>query len=209
GYTVGGSTITQQLVKTTFLTPEVTISRKIREAVYSLELTRRYSKDEILALYLNTINFGNLSYGVQAASQSYFDKDVSELDLAEASLLAGLPQAPSLYDPCRDSSAALGRQQVVLRLMEKEGYITENDAAAATREMTQYLASDKFQSQCQTGIAQIYPHFVEYAREQLELMYGPELVYRGGLSVYTSIDPSIQAIAEEEARKQIAQLKAK
>ncbi len=207
--TVGGSTITQQLVKTTFLTPEVTLTRKIREAVYSVELTRRYSKDEILALYLNTINFGNLSYGVQAASQSYFDKDVSELDLAEASLLAGLPQAPSLYDPCRDSSAALGRQQVVLRLMEKEGYITENDAEAATREMTQYLASDKFQSQCQTGIAQIYPHFVEYAREQLELMYGPELVYRGGLSVYTSIDPSIQAIAEEEARKQIAQLKAK
>jgi len=209
GYTVGGSTITQQLVKTTFLTPEVTISRKIREAVYSLELTRRYSKDEILALYLNTINFGNLSYGVQAASQSYFDKDVSELDLAEASLLAGLPQAPSLYDPCRNPSAALGRQQVVLRLMEKEGYVSEADADAATREMTQYLASDGFQSHCQSGIAQIYPHFVEYAREQLELMYGPELVYRGGLSVYTSIDPSIQAIAEDEARKQIAQLKAK
>lgn len=207
--TVGGSTITQQLVKTTLLTPEVTITRKLKEAVYSIELTRRYTKAQILALYLNSISFGNLSYGVQAASQGYFKKDVSDLDLAEASLLAGLPQAPSLYDPCRDMQAALDRQQIVLQLMNKEQYISLEQAAQAASETRQLLASDAFQARCQSGIAQRYPHFVEYVRQELEKTYGPELLYRGGLSIYTSLDPSIQAIAEDEARKQIASLKAK
>ncbi len=206
---VGGSTITQQLVKNTLLSPEVTLTRKLREAVYALEFTRRYPKEQILAMYLNQVNFGNLSYGIQAAAYSYFGKDVSRLDLAEATLLAGLPQSPAVYDPCRNPEAALARQQIVLNSMVREKYITRYDARVATSETAERLASEAFQKNCGAGIAQVYPHFVEYARQQLELIYGPELVYRGGLQVYTSIDPQIQSIAETEARKQIALLKKK
>lgn len=206
---VGGSTITQQVVKNTMLTPEVTLKRKLREALYALELTRRYSKEEILAMYLNTINFGNLSYGVQAAAQSYFNKDAGDLNLNEATLLAGLPQAPSVYDPCRNPEAALARQDIVLKAMVRENYISGDEAATASQETAQLLKTPSFQENCGKGIPQKYPHFVEYVREQLELKYGPELVYNGGLQVYTSIDPQIQAIAEEEARKQIALIRNK
>lgn len=206
---IGGSTITQQVVKNTMLTPEVTLTRKVREAVYALELTQKYSKPQILAMYLNTINFGNLSYGVQAASQSYFSKDVSALNLNEATLLAGLPQAPYLYDPCRNPDAALMRQNIVLSSMVREHYITQAQADTSAAETAQLLQSDTFQKHCSAGIAQKYPHFVEYVREQLELKYGPELVYNGGLQVYTSIDPEIQAIAEQEARKQIDLIRSK
>lgn len=207
---VGGSTITQQLIKTTLLTPEVTIERKVKEAILAFEVTRRYSKDQILAFYLNTINYGNLAYGIQAASQAYFKKDVSELDLAEASLLSGLPQAPALYDPCVNPDSALGRQQIVLGLMVKEGYIDDAQANAASESMTTRLASEDFIRNCNEGLTYTgAPHFVEYVRQQLEELYGPETVYRGGLQVYTSLDPEIQKIVEEEARKQIAELKAR
>lgn len=209
GPTVGGSTITQQLVKNTMLTPEVTLTRKLTEGVYAMELTRRYTKDQILAMYLNEINFGNMSYGVQSAAQSYFHKDVSQLNLNEASLLAGLPQSPAVYDPCRNPQAARARQQIVLNSMVRENYITRADARTAAEETAIVLASDEFQKNCNAGIAQKYPHFVEYVREQLELKYGAELVYRGGLQVYTSIDPQIQAIAEQEARKQIDLIRSK
>ncbi|MCC7163477.1 MAG: PBP1A family penicillin-binding protein [Anaerolineae bacterium] len=209
GPSVGGSTITQQLVKNTMLTPEVTLTRKLREAVYALELSRRYTKEQILAMYLNQINFGNLSYGVQAAARSYFDKDVGELTLTEATLLAGLPQSPAVYDPCRNPEAARVRQNIVLNSMVREGYITRYDARTVNEETAALLHSEKFLENCTAGIAQAYPHFVEYAREQLELKYGPELVYRGGLRVYTSIDPQIQRIAEQEARKQIELIREK
>lgn len=209
GPSVGGSTITQQLIKNTMLTPEVTLTRKLREAVYALELSRRYTKEEILAMYLNQINFGNLSYGVEAAAQSYFGKDASELTLNEATLLAGLPQSPAVYDPCRNPEAARGRQNIVLNAMVREGYLTRFEARTAVEETVALLQSGRFRDKCSAGIAQAYPHFVEYAREQLELKYGPELVYRGGLKVYTSIDPQIQRIAEQEARKQIDLIRAK
>lgn len=209
GPSVGGSTITQQLVKNTMLTPEVTLTRKLREGVYALELSRRYTKEQILAMYLNQINFGNLSYGVQAAARSYFDKDVGDLNLNEATLLAGLPQSPAVYDPCRNPEAARGRQTIVLNSMLREGYLTRFDVRTAVDETAELLKSEAFLDNCTRGIAQAYPHFVEYAREQLEMKYGPELVYRGGLKVYTSIDPQIQRIAEEEARKQIDLIRAK
>lgn len=202
----GGSTIAQQLVKNMLLTPEVTIERKLREAVLAVEVTRRYSKDEILTMYLNAIYYGNLSYGIQAAAQTYFGKDVAELDLAEASLLAGLPQAPALYDPCENSSGAIARQRAVLDLMRSENYITADQANAAQREMTEYLASDRFASRCDAQVTFRYPHFVNYVRAQLERQFGPELVYKGGLQVTTTIDPNLQKIAEEEAQKQIAAL---
>src|SRR5919202_652650 len=170
---VGGSTITQQLVKNTLLSADPTVERKIREAILATEITRRYSKDEILALYLNTIFYGNLSYGIQAASQSYFKKDVSQLDLAEASLLAGLPQAPAIYDPCVNPDAALDRQQIVLNLMQKQRYINATQAEAAASEMEQRLHSPDFATNCKAGLGNIIaPHFVDYVRSQLEQEYG-------------------------------------
>lgn len=205
----GASTITQQLIKTALLSPEQTIERKIKEAILALEVTRRYSKDEILAFYLNTINYGNRSYGIQAASQSYFAKDVTQLNLAEASLLSGLPQLPAIYDPCINPDRALTRQGVVLDLMLEQGYISPAQANAAAQEMTTTLASQEFVARCRAGIDYARaPHFVEYVRQELEAKYGPEFD-RAGLHVYTTLDPQLQTIVEEEARKQIAALKGK
>lgn len=205
----GGSTIAQQLVKNTLLTPEVTLERKIREAMLAVEITRRYPKDEILTMYLNAIYYGNLSYGIQAAAQTYFAKDVSNLDLSEASLLAGLPQAPAIYDPCQDAASALKRQRTVLDLMLSEKYIDATQADAAQTEMRTYLASPAFDERCSADVTYRYPHFVNYVRAQLEKLYGPEVVYKGGLQVTTSIDPKLQTIAKEEAQKQINALSGK
>jgi len=205
----GGSTITQQLVRNTLITAEPTIQRKIREAILALEVTRQYSKDQILEYYLNTISYGNLAYGIEAAAETYFDKRAQDLTLPEASLLAGLPQAPAAYDPCVDSSAALGRQQDVLRLMTTAGYITPAQATTAAADTQQLLQSDAFTRRCAQKAAIQAPHFVVYARELLEQQYGPEVVYKGGLQVTTTLDMKMQRIAEDEARKQIAALAGK
>jgi 1A family penicillin-binding protein len=202
----GGSTITQQLVKNTLLTPEPTIERKIREAILAFEVTRLYSKDQILEFYLNTISYGNLAYGIQAASETYFGKSAENLTLAEASLLAGLPQLPTLYDPCADPDAALDRQRAVLNLMVDEKYITREQATAASAETRQQIWSDAFGKRCAQKASIKAPHFVVYVRELLEQRYGPEVVYKGGLQVYTTLDLRLQKIAEDEARKQIAAL---
>lgn len=202
----GGSTIAQQLVKNTLLTPEVTVQRKIREAVLAMEVTRRYSKDQILTMYLNAIYYGNLSYGIQAAAQTYFNKDVSKLDLAEASLLVGLPQAPASYDPCDNPDAALNRQKTVLGLMVSANYVTSAQAASAQNEMQDYLNSPAFDHRCTPQTSLQDPHFVNYVRAQLEKQFGPEVAYKGGLQVTTTIDPRVQAIAQEEAQNQIKTL---
>ncbi len=206
----GASTITQQLIKNTLLSPEQTVERKIKEAILALEVTRRYSKDQILAFYLNTINYGNHSYGIEAAAQSYFSKDVTQLDLAEASMLAGLPQLPAIYDPCLNPDMALERQNTVLGLMQDQGYISQAQAASAAHEMQQRVASEEFISKCRAGLNYTAaPHFVEYVRQELEAKYGPDVVNNGGLQVYTTLDPQVQSIVEDEARKQIAALKTK
>ncbi len=205
----GGSTITQQLVRNTLITAEPTIQRKIREAILALEVTRRYAKDQILEYYLNVIPYGNLAYGIEAASETYFNKRAQDLTLAEASLLAGLPQAPTAYDPCVDANAALGRQQNVLRLMIAAGYITPPQATTAAAETAQALTSAAFTARCAQKAAIKAPHFVVYVREQLEALYGPEVVYKGGLQVTTTLDLKMQGIAEDEARKQIAALAGK
>lgn len=204
----GGSTITQQLVKTMLLSPEETLDRKIREAFLSLEVSQRYSKDEIMAMYLNMIYYGNLSYGIQAASQSYFKKDAKDMDVAEASLLAGLPQQPSLYDPCTNPDLALARQKIVLGLMVKNNFITDQQAADASAEMNTRLTDPAFRDNCYVKVNTVAPHFVDYVTKVLEQTYGPDVLYKGGLQVYTSLDPDIQKITQEEAQKQIAQLKA-
>ncbi len=207
---VGGSTITQQLVKNTLLSPEQTLTRKVQEAILAVEITRRYPKDQILTSYLNTIYYGNYSYGIGAAAKAYFDKDASQLDLAEASLLAGLPQAPSLYEPCDNVEGALARQKTVLDLMIKSKYIDQAQAEQAAQEMAAYLTAPDFAKHCTVPQVQLQaPHFVDYVRQQLEQRYGPEVMSKGGLQVTTSIDMNLQKIAEDEARKQIQALAGK
>lgn len=204
---MGGSTITQQLVKTTLLTPEVTLQRKIYEAFLAYQVTRAYPKDKILEFYLNSIFYGNQSYGIEAAAQTYFNKHAEELNLSEASLLAGLPQAPALYDPCTNSGAALERQDDVLRLMTQANFIQPSQADAAAEDTAKLLKADAFKKRCAQGVGIKAPHFVTYVRSVLEEQYGPDIVYRGGLNVTTSLDLRMQKVAEEEARKQIASLK--
>jgi 1A family penicillin-binding protein len=200
----GGSTITQQLVRAVLLRDqksERTYSRKIREALLSLEFSKRYTKDQILEMYLNEIFYGNLAYGIEAASQIYFGKQAKDLDLAEASLLAGLPQAPSTYDPMHNLDRAKKRQEIVLGLMAKQGYITEEEAQQAYDEELHFIPPS-------TQEKILAPHFVHYVQQLLEQKYGSDLVNRGGLTVYTSIDLRYQAIAEKVAKDHIATLAA-
>jgi len=201
---IGGSTITQQLVKLTFLTPERTIERKIKEGILAAEITRRYPKDTVLELYLNDIPYGNLAVGVEAAAQTYFSKSAFELTLAESALLAGLPQAPSYYDPYSNLWDANGgpgpskqRQGVVLGLMVKQGYISPEEADAAWYDELR-LTPPRYQLRA--------PHFVMYVRQLLEAEFGPEMVHKGGLRVYTSLDPSAQELAWRVASEQVRAL---
>jgi 1A family penicillin-binding protein len=198
----GASTITQQLVKNTLLGPEQTAERKIKEAFLAMELTRRYSKDQILEMYMNEIPYGNRAYGIEAAAETYFGKPAKELTLPEASLLAGLPQAPSYYDPYTNLQAAKERQSYVLDQMVKTGAITPQEAsAAAGAPLTLVPAS-------QTG-TQEAPHFVTYVRQQLEQQFGTEALYREGLQVTTSLDLDMQHLAESKAAAHIADIKAR
>jgi membrane peptidoglycan carboxypeptidase len=202
----GGSTITQQLVKLTFLTSERSFSRKIKEAILAAELTRRYPKDTILQIYLNEIYYGNLAYGVEAAAETYFDKSSQDLTLAQAAMLAGLPQAPSYYDPYTKLWEADGspgavkrRQGEVLRLMVEHGAITPAQADAAWAEtLALKPLKQVYDSQ--------YPHFVQYTRSEVEQTLGPQLAAKGGLRIHTTLDRRIQDITQEEVAKQTAAL---
>lgn len=197
----GASTIPQQLARTVFLSPEErsqrTLSRKVKEAVLATEIIRRYSRDEILELYLNTIYYGHLAYGIEAAAETYFGKTAADLSLAEAALLAGLPQSPAIYDPFTNPEAAKARQSIVLSLMVEEGYITPAEAEAA-RSVELHFVAPRIEMRA--------PHFVTYVRQLLEQKYGSAILYQGGLQVYTTLDSRLQGIAERVAREQIAAL---
>jgi membrane peptidoglycan carboxypeptidase len=205
----GGSTITQQLVKLTYLSSERSLSRKVKEAVLASEITRRYSKQTILQIYLNEINYGSLAYGIEAASETYFAKSARELTLPQAAMLAGLPQAPAYYDPYTRLWESDGvtpgvvkrRQGAVLSLMVRAGYITAEQADAAWKEPLKL-----------TPLKQSYsvkaPHFVGYVRSEVEKVAGPELLAKGGLRIYTTLDPRIQGIAEQEVAAQVTKLAA-
>jgi penicillin-binding protein 1C len=202
----GASTIPQQLARNLFLTPEERVQqtywRKIKEAVLAAELTRTYPKDEVLRIYLNEINYGNLAYGAQAAAETYFGVDAADLTLAQASFLAGLPQSPATYDPFGGGlDLALARQEDVLALMVEDDYISHTEAALAAAEMRAY----EFKApRLDINAA---PHFVVYVRQTLEALYGPEALYRGtGLRIYTTLDPRLQALAEETVREGVAAL---
>ncbi len=195
----GGSTITQQLARNLLLSPqerfERSLTRKLRESILAWRLARAYSKDDILALYLNEIYYGNLAYGVEAAAQAYFGKSVGELDLAECALLAGLPQSPAVYNPLENPQAAKERQAVVLGLMARAGYISEEEARLAEEEQL-HFAAVPFPIRA--------PHFVMYVWSLLEERFEPDELYRGGLEVHTSLDLDMQETAKSLARRRLA-----
>lgn len=198
GRVEGGSTITQQLVKNALLTPEKSLKRKVKEAFLSVMTEVLYSKNEILEMYLNYISYGGTSVGIEAASRKYFDKSAKDLTLAEASLLAGLPQAPSTYSPFgSEPERAKQRQAEVLRRMVEEGYITATEAEKAKSDVLQYALS-------KTDIQA--PHFVFYVRDLLYQKYGEETVERGGLRVYTTLDLELQKMAQASVSAEVAGL---
>lgn len=195
---VGGSTITQQLVKTALLTNEKTWQRKAKEGVLAVLTEVLYSKKDILEMYLNYIPYGGTAVGIEAASQQYFDKPAKDLTLAEASLLVGLPQAPSRYSPfASDASAAKARQAEVLRRMVEDGYITALEAEQARAEPLKYALS-------KTDIQA--PHFVFFVRDLLYQEYGEEMVERGGLRVTTTLDLDLQEAAQASVAAEIDSL---
>ncbi|MFC1617970.1 penicillin-binding protein [Patescibacteria group bacterium] len=187
-YAQGGSTITQQLIKNTILTPEKTFTRKVKELVLATELEWKLSKDEILELYLNAIPYGSTAYGVEAASQTFFSKPASELTLAESAMIAGLPQAPTYYSPIQQPDRAKVRQEAVLDRMAELGYITEKEAEEAKDEEINIVVQ-------RADITA--PHFVDYIRGVLIEEYGIKKVETGGLKVITTLDLDKQVIAEE------------
>ncbi len=201
GRVQGGSTITQQVVKSLLLTPKKSYERKLKEILLSMRLERQLSKDEILGLYLNHIYLGSSAYGVAAAAREYFGKDVSELNLAEAALLAGLPQAPSRYSPFRHWPRAKARQRYVLTRMYDAGFITREERDAALHRPL-LLASRK-------GNFLAAPHFVEHVRRMLEERYGHTALYELGLRVHTTVNLAMQRAAEAALREGLDELAAR
>src|SRR6266849_1264063 len=188
----GGSTITQQLTKVLFLTPDKSIERKMKEAVLALELERRYTKDRILEMYLNQIYFGHGAYGVEAAARTYFGKSVSELNVREAALIAGLPRAPTSYSPFDHADAAKRRREVVLRRMVEFGSLKDEEAKRLAKTDLGLIPPERRRT---TG-----QYFIDYVQQTLEAKYGPDLVLKGGLNVYTTLNPTMQLAAEQSLR---------
>ncbi len=195
GKTQGGSTITQQFVKNSLLTNEKTLIRKMKEAILSLEIETKFSKDEILAMYLNEIPYGSNAYGIEAAAQTFFGKPARELTLDEAALLAALPQATTYYSPYGSHTDALsGRQAFALKQMQKLGYITEEQMNEAINANT----IEKIKPQKDIIAA---PHFVMYIKDYLQQKYGDSAVEQGGYKVITTLDWDKQQIAEQAVRE--------
>lgn len=192
----GGSTITQQLAKNAYLTQERTLKRKIQEVFLALQLERQYTKQEILELYLNQIYFGQGAYGVQAAAQTYFGKNVEDLDLSECAMLAGIPKSPNYYSPLNNLAAATERKATVLDQMEKYNYINGSTAMKAKKESLQLVK--KSQKTEETPAA----YFVDYVTQKLIDKYGADAVYKDGLKIYTTLDMDMQHAAEA-AMKQL------
>ena len=193
----GASTITQQLARALFLSPERTYQRKIKELILAVKMEWVLTKEQILEMYLNQIYFGHGAYGVAAAALTYFDKNVSDLSLPEAAFLAGLPKAPNTYSPYRNPDLAKSRKELVLGRMVEAGYITEEDAQAAMATTLSY----RHQS-----LEPIAAYFLEEVRQHLVDRYGETLVYRGGLQIYTTLNIAMQKSAEEAVRTGLRQL---
>lgn len=211
----GASTITQQLARTLLLSPEersqITTQRKAREIVLAAEITRKYSKDEILELYLNEIYYGNLAYGIEAAAETYFNTSAGQLDLAQASFLAGLPQSPAVYDIFTNRDAALSRHVDVLNLMYQLSTerscipvnqinvpicVTLNEAVTAAQDIEVFAFEQRL-------VNMPYPHWVNYIRAELESQFDPQTIYRSGFKVYTTLDPDFQDYAQASLKDQV------
>ena len=194
GGSEGASTITQQLVRNTVLKNEQwekTLSRKVREAYIAVQLEQMYSKDQILMMYLNTIYYGSGCYGIEAASETYFNKPAKDLTLVEAATLVGLPQSPTAYDPTTNPDLAVERRNLVLGNMLRNGDISQqeyDDAVATPLELDYHKRAD-------SG-AYEYPYFVSYVQTQLKEQFSSDTIFKGGLTIKTTIDPDAQAAAE-------------
>jgi 1A family penicillin-binding protein len=194
----GGSTITQQLIKSALLSPEVTITRKVKEIILAFWAEQMYSKDQILEMYLNQVPYGGTAWGIESAARTYYGKSVKDLTLAEAALLAGLPAAPSQYSPFGATpQLAFERQHEVLRRMTEDHYISPDQEKAALAEKITFA---------QNSIGIRAPHFVMYVKNILEQKYGTRMVERGGLRVITSLDLNIQNKAEDIVKSQVTAL---
>jgi len=192
----GGSTITQQFIKKTFLTDEKLFSRKIKEIILSIELEIVYPKDKIFEGYLNQIPYGSNAYGIEAAAQTFFNKKAKDLTLAESALLAGLPQAPSRYSPYGSHFDDLkGRQEYILDRMESFGYVTKEQVEEAKNEKLSFTPPN-------SSIKA--PHFVMYVKELLEEKYGDDYVQKAGMKVYTTLDWDLQQAAQEAISEGVA-----
>jgi len=197
----GGSTLTQQLVKNVLLSRERTLPRKIKELMLSIQIERKYSKDQILEMYLNNVPYGGTAWGAKTAAQTYFDKDVSELTLLESAVLAGLPQAPTLYSPFGPNPTLyIERTKDVLRRMEEDGFIDKEERKKNEEKLNTIVFSD-----VKRNITA--PHFVMYVRQKLVDQFGEAMVQQGGLRVVTSLDLSLQRKAEEIVQEELGKLK--
>lgn len=186
----GGSTITQQFVRNAILTRDKSFSRKIKEVILSIEINEKFSKDDVLKMYLNEIPYGRNAYGIEAAAQTYFGIHAKDLDLAQAAYLAALPQAPSYYDLHR--AALDDRKNIILQQMLSQGYITQDQYNKAKTEVVTFQKnSDLLKA----------PHFVMYIEDYLANKYGEQTLENGGLQVYTTLDPRLQSIAEDVVKK--------
>lgn len=199
GRAQGGSTLTQQLVKNVLLTSERTLTRKIKEFVLAVQIERKYSKDDILRMYLNEAPYGGTAWGVGAAAETYFGKEVKDLNLVESAILAGFPQRPSVYSPYSSQpDAYIARTEQVLLRMREDGYITEDEEKTALEELRNIEFQDK-------GAGFKAPHFVQYVQTVLEERYGENIVEQGGLKVTTTLDLELQekaqGIVSEEIEK--------
>ncbi len=194
---VSGSTVTQQLVKNALLSSEQTLTRKIKEFILAVQIEKKYSKDEILQMYLNEVPYGGTAWGVEAAANMYFGKHAKELNLVESAILAGLPQRPTAYSPFgANPDAYKWRTGEVLRRMREDGYINAQQEEQAKKDLEEL----KFSGQGQNIKA---PHFVMYVRDELVKRYGEKLVSQGGLQVTTSLDLDIQEIAQKAVTERV------
>ena len=196
GYVVeGGSTITQQLTKTMFLSREKTLPRKIKEAILAVRLELIFSKDEILEMYLNQIYYGHGTYGVEAAARTYFGKSVKELTIAECAMIASLPKAPNNYSPYRNPKKARKRRNHVIRRMADVSFITTEQAKTSLQE-------DFHLGEVQEMLNKA-PYFVEHVRRILENKFGSSKLYRAGLKVYTTLNMEMQESAQRAIKENL------
>lgn len=197
GKVEGASTITQQLTRSLFLSPERTYSRKVKELILAYQMELVLSKEQILEMYLNQIYFGQGAYGVRAAAQTYFGKELSELTLPEAAFLAGLPKSPNNYSPFKHADRAKKRQEHVLARMRDAGFITGEDYVQAVAQPLSFRS---------LAPEQLAPHFIEYVRQHLMTGYGEAAVYKGGLEVFTTLNVDLQKAAEQVMRDGLREL---